>query len=136
MNFTETPWRIHETQDMIAIFDKEGNQVATLSFSRLYEQRYFNAKRIVECVNAFEGIANPTEYMEFLKENDLQDVGSIYELIRQYNKLQNDSENFYHIMKHYVKMQDALKHIVSDSAEHPYIQKLAQEALKRDLCHE
>ncbi len=60
MKHTPAPWRVHRTQDLIAIFDSEGKQIASLSFSRLFEQRDFNAQRIVDCVNALDGIELPT----------------------------------------------------------------------------
>lgn len=124
MIHTPTPWRTHETQDMIAIFDKEGNQVATLSFSRLYEQRYFNAQRIVECVNACEGIDTPQQFIEFAKKhltNDFRHAGFLMEMKSQIEQLK----------EHRQELINAIDCISKTNNSDGYHYRLAKELLEK-----
>jgi len=56
----QEPWRVHTLQDRVSIFGT--HHVASMSYAYTTEETYFNAQRIVKCVNAMESIEDPAEY--------------------------------------------------------------------------
>jgi hypothetical protein len=71
---TPTPWRVEYKPAGTCIFSNEPNfLLLSMSYTQTDKTTIANAKRIVECVNALEGIDNPTKFindLEFL--NDLK----------------------------------------------------------------
>ncbi len=105
---TPTPWKMVKSfvhDDLFAIDCED----TTLPYVADYLEEK-DAERIIECVHAFEGVEDPAEFMATLKKYQFDQVPSLVARLE--------------------KLEAALKHIVADSNEHPYIQKLAEEALK------
>lgn len=116
MNHTPTPWKLSYfgflENDMKHVVLYKATTLNGLSQPNDYirDVALANSKRIVECVNAFEGVEDPAEFMATLKKYQIDQVPPLVARLE--------------------KLEAALKHIVADSNEHPYIQKLAEEALK------
>ncbi len=86
MNHTPTPWKLSDRSKSVFVSEK-GNVIGSTNGSAFaLSTDYANAARIVECVNAFDGIENPAQFIAVAKqypefENNLRD--GMAELDRQ-----------------------------------------------------
>lgn len=65
-----TPWRVGEDNPLepLKIFCAKGHVVCDMShYKHDYDIEGNNAKRIVDCVNALDGIANPEQFVQVAK---------------------------------------------------------------------
>ena len=66
---TPEPWIVNDTSVGITIFSgKQNLYLMYMSATRADRDNSANANRVVECVNAMEGIENPTELMESVRK--------------------------------------------------------------------
>jgi hypothetical protein len=73
---TPEPWSVYEGENIHGVLDSEGKHLAEMWQRKQYNS-LANARRIVACVNACEGIS--TETLEKVK---LADVGDIQDALR------------------------------------------------------
>lgn len=66
MKHTQGQWKVH-SRILFAVTDQFENDVAVCVTSAVRHDQQANAKRIVDCVNAFAGIDDPAEYMAGVK---------------------------------------------------------------------
>jgi hypothetical protein len=95
---TPEPWRTNQTQDMYSVWGGDDFHVTTMSSLRTERESFDNAKRIVKCVNAMEGIENPEDFMKTVKELELDKyqelkkvVEDVLRLIDEGRELKRDS---------------------------------------------
>lgn len=61
---TPEPWIVNDTSVGITIFsEKQSAYLMYMSQTRTVNEGNANAYRVVECVNAMEGVENPTEFI-------------------------------------------------------------------------
>jgi hypothetical protein len=66
---TPEPWIVNDTSVGITISSgKQNLYLMYMSATRTDRDNSANANRVVECVNAMEGIENPAEFMESVRK--------------------------------------------------------------------
>lgn len=83
---TPEPWVLQKWGISIEIISSEDNKsIAAVAIENIHD----NAQRIIDCVNAFEGIENPIDFMNNLKK--CLDIEATPELIEKTVREQAES---------------------------------------------
>ena len=89
--YTKGPWATHENTSIIKGGD--GYEIAFCNCRFVhYDVRKANADRIVECVNAFEGIDDPSKFIDILVKRMSDQIREIALLRTEIKKMKISNE--------------------------------------------